>query len=175
MRMNNHVPVLLLAVALALCPVAARATTLFTAFLSGSEQVPVNFSPATGFGTVVLNDPMDQITVDLSWTGLTSPATAAHIHGAAGPGVNAAVMFPFSGVPNVTSGSIPEQVFAITPTQVGYLQGGLLYFNVHDAQFPGGEIRGQIHAAVPEPKALTLLALGLAALSGLSVLSRREA
>jgi PEP-CTERM motif len=34
--------------------------------------------------------------------------------------------------------------------------------NVHDAVFPGGEIRGQIVAATaPEPASLGLLALGM--------------
>jgi hypothetical protein len=58
------------------------------------------------------------------------------------------VIFPFSGVPAATSGAIPQQSFAISTTQVGYLTSGLLYFNVHSSTFPGGEIRGQI---LPEP------------------------
>jgi hypothetical protein len=38
----------------------------------------------------------------------------------------------------------------------------MMYFNVHDAEFPGGEIRGQIlPAATPEPASLGLLALGV--------------
>ena len=175
MRPSAHLLALLLVVCL---PAAAGATTLFTAVLDGADQVPANLSPATGFGSVLLNDPMDQITVNLIWSGLSAPATAAHIHGPAGPGVNAAVMFPFTGVPGATAGSIPQQVFAITPTQVSYLQSGLLYFNIHDANFPGGEIRGQIHAAVssvPEPGALPMVLAGFAALAGLGLSTRRLA
>jgi hypothetical protein len=38
----------------------------------------------------------------------------------------------------------------------------MMYFNVHDAEFPAGEIRGQIlPAAAPEPASLGLLALGV--------------
>ncbi|HSO96441.1 MAG TPA: CHRD domain-containing protein, partial [Acidimicrobiia bacterium] len=42
-----------------------------------------------------------------------------------------------------TSGSY-SQSFAITPTQVSDLRAGLLYFNIHNVTFPGGEIRGQL-------------------------------
>jgi len=116
----------------------------YLAKLTGVNEVPVNASPATGIGSVVLSDDQTKITVNESWTGLTTAATASHIHGPAPAGVNAPVLFPFSGVPAATSGSIPQQTFAITPTQVGYLQSGQLYMNVHTPTFPGGEIRAQL-------------------------------
>src|SRR3954463_13106005 len=93
----------------------ASAQWTFHATLLGSGETPANGSPATGFGTVLLNASQTQITVDESWSGLTAAATASHIHGPGAPGVNAPVLFPFSGVPSATSGSIPEQVFSITP------------------------------------------------------------
>ncbi len=90
-----------------------RADTIFTAMLNGAQEPSV--STATAFGTVVLNALETLITVDESWVGLIGgPATATHLHCCAGLGVNAPVLFPFSGVPNVTSGNIPEQTFAIT-------------------------------------------------------------
>lgn len=145
--------------AVLLCTGSAFAQSTFQAFLNAAGENPPNSSTAAGFGTVVLNAAQNQITVDFSWSGLAAAATAAHIHGPAGAGTNASVLFPFSGVPNATSGSIPEQSFAITPTQVGYLQSGLLYMNIHDSLFPGGEIRGQLTLA-PEPSTLALLGLG---------------
>lgn len=150
-----------LALAAAVSTGIASAQTTYDAFLTGSQEVSANGSPATGFGTVVLNAAQTQITVDESWSGLTAPATASHIHGPAGVGTNAGVLFPFAGVPAATSGSIPEQTFAITPTQVTELQDGLFYMNVHTATFPGGEIRGQL-TVVPEPSTWALLGLGLA-------------
>jgi len=162
-----------IAIAVAFSAGIASAQTTWQAILTGSQEVPANGSTATGFGTVILNAAQTQITVDESWSGLVGgPATASHIHGPAGVGTNASVLFPFSGVPSATSGSIPEQTFAITPTQVGYLQNGFLYMNVHDSVFPGGEIRGQL-ILVPEPSTLALW--GLSGVGGLLVWMRRRA
>src|SRR6266853_4989119 len=83
----------------------ASAQSTFDANLLGTSENPPNASPATGFGTVVLNAAQTQITVDENWSGLTAPATASHIHGPGGVGTNAPVLFPFSGVPSATSGS----------------------------------------------------------------------
>jgi hypothetical protein len=136
--------------AVTLLSVPARATMLFDASLTGAQEVPPTASQGTGFGTVLLNNALTQITVNLDWFNLTAPATVAHIHGPAAPGTNAPVIFSLSGVPAATSGAIPEQTFAITPAQVADLEAGLFYFNIHTPNFPGGEIRGQILAAVPE-------------------------
>ncbi len=162
------------ALLLAACAIPARANLiLFNAVLDGAQDNVV--TTATGFGTVLLDDVADTITVNESWTGLTAPATASHIHGPAGPGVNAPVLFPFSGVPAATSGSIPQQTFSITLTQIGYLESGLLYFNVHDSVYPGGEIRGQIHFA-PDAGPGVVGGLTLVALCALAYprLRRRE-
>jgi hypothetical protein len=116
----------------------------YQAVMLGVGEVPANGSRALGFGTVGLSADQTRITVNMHFSGLSAPASAAHIHGPGGAGTNASVLFPFTGVPAATSGAIPEQSFNITPTQLGYLQNGYLYMNVHNSVFPGGEIRGQI-------------------------------
>jgi hypothetical protein len=141
---------------LALSTAPAWATQIFTAHLVGAQEVPPTASAATGIGFVTLNDTETAITVDESWSGLSSAATASHIHGPAAAGTNAPVLLPFTGVPAATSGSIPEQTFAVTPAQVAQLKGGLFYMNVHSATFPGGEIRGQL-AASTAPACTTTL------------------
>ena len=160
--MKSLIAIFGLAVALGVGTASAQWT--FQATLSGLGETPVNGSPGTGFGTVVLNAAQTQITVDESWSGITTPATASHIHGPGGVGTNAPVLFPFSGVPAATSGSIPEQTFAINSTQVSYLFSGFLYMNVHSSTFPGGEIRGQL-LLVPEPSTLALVGLGSGAIA----------
>jgi hypothetical protein len=121
------------------------AAVQYTTTLTGAQQVPVVASPGTGTGMVALNAAENLLIVNMSFSGLTSNAIAAHIHGPAAAGANAGVLFDFASVvPNATSGSIPQQTFAITPSQVTELKAGLYYFNIHTVNFSGGEIRGQI-------------------------------
>ena len=117
---------------------AASAQRTFHATLDGAQEVPPNASPATGTGTVTLNAAETQITVSLNFTGLTGAQTDAHIHGPAARGASAS---PMIGLP---TGTITNQIFAISPTQVTALKAGLTYFNIHTTTFGGGEIRGQI-------------------------------
>jgi len=124
-------------------PYAPEST--FQATMLGINEVPANGSTGTGFGTLALSPDQTTITVNMRFSGLSAPANAAHIHGPGGAGTNASVLFgPFTGVPAATSGAMPEQSFPITPTQIGYLTNGFLYMNVHNTNFPGGELRGQL-------------------------------
>ena len=137
---------------------------LLQAQLNGAEEVPPTGSPATGFGTVLLDDQAFTIAVDLSFSGLVAPSTVAHLHEAAfgqiGP-----PEFPLDlgAALGQTSGTIPHQVLPLTEGQadVDEFLGEEYYFNVHSTQFPDGEIRGQLLfvRAIPEPTALLLLAL----------------
>src|SRR5262245_18989432 len=120
-----YVSVLVLGV---LSPGAAHAAApqMVTATLSGAQQVPAIASPGTGLGTVLLNATEDQIIVNLTFSGLTTPAILGHIHGPATTSGNANVLFDFAAVvPNATAGSIPQQTFPITPAQVADLRAGL--------------------------------------------------
>lgn len=65
-------------------------------------------------------------------------ANAAHIHGPAGAGTNAGIVFTLSNGPIITN------AFVLTAAQETALLDGLYYVNVHNADFPGGAIRGQI-------------------------------
>jgi Cu/Zn superoxide dismutase len=137
--------------------VSIHAERRFHAILSGAQQAPAVASSGTGIGTVVLNTAETQITVNLTFSGLTSNASMAHIHGPAATGANAGVLFDFSAAtPAATSGTIPPQTFAITAAQVTQLAAGQFYFNVHSVNFGGGEIRGQILTAPHEKYTATL-------------------
>ncbi len=117
---------------------------LFTSRLSGTQEVPANSSTGRGYGRVVLNAAETEITASFYWEGLGSGTTAGHIHGPAAVGVNADVLFNMNPTAGVTSGSTIDRTFAVTPAQVADLRAGLWYFNIHTANFGGGEIRGQI-------------------------------
>jgi hypothetical protein len=154
------VPALVVGALLFVAPaVRADPILVYEAFLSGAQEVPVHAVPGTGFGRVTLNAAMTEALVELTWQDLTAPASAGHIHGPAPIGTNAAVIFPFVGLAAATSGSF-STTWTLTATQLGWLQNGLLYMNIHNVNFPGGEIRGQL-LATPEPASLLLLATGL--------------
>jgi hypothetical protein len=148
--------------------------------LTGAEEVPPTGSPATGFGTVLLDDQALTITVDLSFSGLVAPSTAAHLHEAPF-GVNGPIEFPLNlgAALGQTAGAIPRQVFPLTEGQddVEEFLGEEYYFNVHSTQFPNGETRGQVLfvRAIPEPAGLLLLALAGVGLLCADLTRRRRA
>ena len=122
----------------------AFAETLnMTAELSGGAEVPANDSPGTG----TLEATYDTETMLFTWTvtyeGLTGDATAAHFHGPAEADANAGPVIPIEG----DLASPIEGSATLTEEQATQLQDGLWYFNVHTAEYPDGEIRGQVMAA----------------------------
>lgn len=146
---------------------ASAFTWTINGLMDGLQESPPNASPGFGSFTGTLDDVTGAITLTGSFSGLVAPATAAHIHGPALPGVNGPVILPLT-VSNATAGTVTGNgVF--TPTQVANLLSGLHYVNIHTGAFPGGEIRGQI-TAVPEPGTMAALGLGAVAL-----LRRRKA
>jgi hypothetical protein len=166
--------------ALAFSAMPAHAALVFQAVMSGSLEVPPNLSTATGFTSVKVQG--DALTVDVTYNGLTggSPG-AAHIHCCTVPGTNVGVAVGFPGFPTTTSGTY-HHVFDLTSSAIytsGFLtnfgggtaagaetalinglEAGLAYSNIHNATFPGGEIRGLL-VGVPEPATIAIFGLGL--------------
>jgi hypothetical protein len=115
---------------------------IYEAALSGSQEVPANASPGRGMAEVQLNTNTNSLSWKVTYSGLSGPVIAGHIHGPAAAGQNAGVMVPFSG--NLNAQPIQGQA-QITPAQASELAAGRLYVNLHTARSPGGEIRGQLH------------------------------
>lgn len=114
----------------------------FTANLSSSQEVPPNASTATGLARVFVNESAGTVNFTVIFSGLTSNQVGAHIHSPGAIGVNGPVIIDL-GTPGGTSGTITGSA-AITPTQIAQLRSHSAYINVHSANFPGGEIRGQL-------------------------------
>src|SRR5205085_7590699 len=118
--------------------IAGKQPTVFTANLTGAQETPPNNSPATGSATLLLSPDETNARVSLTFSGLTSAETDAHVHGPGGLGVVAPILFP------LPSGNVSDFLITLTPTDVTNLKNGQLYVNVHSSNFPNGEIRGQL-------------------------------
>jgi len=131
-------------VAFLLCGVARAAQITFKADLSGTNQVPPVATAGKGMATATLDTTTKTLTWIVDYSGLSGPATAAHIHGPADPGANAGVVVPFTGdLASPIKGSA-----VLTDAQIAQLEAGKWYVNIHTAANKGGEIRGQL---VPVP------------------------
>ncbi|HEU5238442.1 MAG TPA: PQQ-dependent sugar dehydrogenase [Pyrinomonadaceae bacterium] len=117
--------------------ISGKQPSLFTASLTGGQETPPNNSTATGSATLLLSPDETTARVSLNFSGLTSAQTDAHIHGPGAAGVIAPILFP------LPVGNVSDFLINLTPTDVANLKSGLLYINVHSANFPNGEIRGQ--------------------------------
>ncbi len=140
MNRSHRAIVVALAVAAGFAALPASAETVsMKAALSGTQQVP----PLTVPGRGLLDAKYDTVAKTLSWdgtyTGLSGPATAAHFHGPADVGSNAGVAVPAPAPASPFKGQA-----TLTDAQAEALLAGKMYFNVHTAAHPGGEIRGQV-------------------------------
>jgi len=175
---------------------AAYASTItYQTNLTGSAESPPNASAGTGFASVVIDTVTNTMFVSVSFSGLSGNTTASHIHCCtASPGVGTAGVATqtptFLNLPlGVTSGSFMQTLdltlassynpaFVTAEGSVANAETALLagmasgdaYLNIHSTVVPGGEIRGFLAVATPEPA--TLLMAGVA-LIGLGVRRRR--
>ena len=97
-------------------------------------------SSGKGMATASLDTTTKTLTWTVDYSGLSGPATAAHIHGPADPGANAGIVVPFTG--NLAS---PIKGSAtLTDAQIAQLEAGKWYVNIHTEANKPGEIRGQL-------------------------------
>jgi CHRD domain len=140
-----------------------RSRVKVEAKLSGFQEVPPILSNGRGEFKAIIND-NSSITFQLSYSGLSSAVTAAHVHFGQ-PGVNGDILFflcgsnmpparqlcPDSGTISGTIKAADVMAIPEQGVQAGDLAGvirairrGVTYANVHTVNFPSGEIRGQL-------------------------------
>jgi hypothetical protein len=167
-------------------PRAYSTPIIYVAHLDGPSESPPNASPGTGFAEVDFDLAADTMRVQVSFSGLEATTTASHIHSAtAVPGTGIAMVATtvptFTNFPlGVTSG-IYDHTFDMSLASsynpafitanggtvasaeaalAAGLAAGEAYLNIHTTLHPGGEIRGFLAQAVPEPSTISLMAVG---------------
>lgn len=108
----------------------------FSAELDGDQEVPAVDTEATGSGSFELMEDGLHYTIEVE--GLSGPVTAAHFH-AGEEGVAGDVVQPIT-----FTNDRAEGVWALSDEQREDLEDGMFYVNVHTAEYPNGEIRGQV-------------------------------
>lgn len=131
----------------------------FTATINAAQETTASTSPATGTALLVYDVATNTFDLTVTLFNLTNTVTASHIHegavGVAGPvvtGLGAEAVYVREGT--TVRGTFTGVAHAGTPLTL--LQNGA-YLNFHSAQFPGGEVRGQL---IAKPKRLVAVLRG---------------
>jgi hypothetical protein len=118
---------------------------MFSAVLSGREEVPpANSRVATGTALLGYDKASRLLTWNVAFSDLTSDATAAQIHGPAGPGANAGVVLTLTPRNMFPIVSPLQGAATLTEAQAADLMAGKWYVNIRSRNNPNGEIRGQL-------------------------------
>jgi CHRD domain len=126
------------------------AQTPFVTRLTGANEVPPGDSDGVGTAAVtfdIINDALPngaEVCWDLSYSGIVTPPSAAHIRtGAAG--INGAIVIAFLPATTLgaTSGSGCSAMSPVVAQQI-LDNPANFYVNVQTTDFPGGAIRGQL-------------------------------
>ena len=123
-----------------------QAQQTFIANLSATQQIPVNNSNAKAVCKVKLDQTGTQIELSCNYSNLSSGVTFVRIHGNASVGETAPALLslPFSNAGQ--SGGFASNIGTSAP-QLTQILANKNYITIYTANFPNGEIRGQIHLA----------------------------
>ncbi|OON70309.1 CHRD domain-containing protein [Hymenobacter sp. CRA2] len=112
----------------------------YAAALSGAQEVPAVTTNGTGVGTFNLSQDQTRFRFKVVFSGLSSAITNSHFHTGA-VGVSGPVIV---GTETFRTGNVIEGEITPTAAFLTALAAGQIYINVHTANNPGGEIRGQV-------------------------------
>ncbi len=130
----------LAALALFLGSPAWAETAHLIAKLSAAAEIPAKSGPGIGSVDAMLDTASGKLKYTITYDGLSGRATAAHFHGPASTSESAGVTVKITG--DLTSPIEGEAM--LTPEQADALMAGRWYVNIHTANNPSGEIRGQL-------------------------------
>jgi hypothetical protein len=110
---------------------------------SGSKEIPTNTSTGTATLTGTYNARTNSLAYTINWTGLTGNLSAAHFHGPASATESAGPLLDITIGTNGMSGSTNATV-TVTDAFESALLTGKIYYNLHTALYPNGEVRSQV-------------------------------
>ena len=111
--------------------------------LSGADCKPAVETAATGTAALTYDPATRVLNWDITYSGLSSPATQAHMHGAAVEAGKNVVITWLSPAGSPPANPITGQA-TLTPEQVPQFDAGQWYLNIHSQSHPACEIRGQV-------------------------------
>jgi hypothetical protein len=117
-----------------------RDFAVFATFLTGAQEPGGGDPDGVGGATITLNANRGQVCFVLAVARI-APATAAHIHQAP-VGVNGPIVVPLTPPTNGFSFGCTSADRALISAIIANPAG--FYVNVHNADFPGGALRGQL-------------------------------
>jgi hypothetical protein len=111
--------------------------------LSSSNEVPAVTTSGSGTVTGTYTPSTKSLTYNITYAGLTGPATAAHLHYGDAKHKTPAPTVPFNGVPSTASGTFSGTV-TLNAMQADSLTAGRIYANIHTTANSGGELRANL-------------------------------
>ena len=133
---------------------APPASTVVTkvAALDNAQETTGSTSNGVGGGVLTVDTATGKVRGFVVSTGVDN-VTAAHVHTAA-RGIAGGITIPLVGGPDLWF--VPDNAAALAAADITAFQAGNMYFNIHNLDFSGGAIRGQLDVT---PTAVKLASL----------------
>ena len=145
MRLGRKLPSILI-VTFLLFVTNIQAQEVYRARLSPMPTTPQTVNTILGEGEVILTLNGNSLTVDGTFTGMSSAATGAHIHN--GPPAQPGPVIHTLEVSQATNGSVNGTI-SLTEEQVEALINNEFYIQIHSESNPPGELRGWVFLRRP--------------------------
>src|SRR5262245_24060106 len=148
--------IVIMSVCLVMIAAHAQSRFSYSIWLSGQNERPFPPTPSMATGSAEISLEIlplfTTIVWNVHWNRLSGLPIGASIHGLAGAGTSAPVLFSLG---NFFSDSSPDSGGYAgfrqlsDPLQTAAIRDGLAFVNIRTEQYPDGEIRGQLQA-IPE-------------------------
>lgn len=134
-------PLLMLIASLFIIPSISAQTEVFRARLSPMPTTPQTVNEIIGEGEVILTLTGNTLTIEGSFEGMSSTATAAHVHN--GPPARPGPVIHTLDITDATAGEITAQL-QLSNDEVAELKANSFYIQIHSINNPAGELRGWV-------------------------------